>query len=545
MSGRETDPSSIREDGVREDRGITRAQLLRRAAATGAFLAGADLLAACGGASSGSATSSTTAQGTPKRGGHFRVGMIGNGTAETLNPTVAVVAIDAARAYNLFDGLVWCDQSNVIQPRLAVEWMPNSDATVWTIKLRQGVTWHDGKTFTADDVIYSLRAMGSPTNFGNPSVVNIKLRDLKKINPYELQVPLLSPDARLLDLFAYFNQVMIQDGEKTFSHPVGTGPFMYQSFTAGRQSIFTRNPNYWMTGKPYVDSLEIISITDDSARLNALQSGQVDAMDSLAFPDAKANLSGGSTINVLNASTPTFYTFYMNCAAPPFNDVRVRQAMMAAVNRQALINDALDGFGTLGNDIGGKGLPFFDSGLPQKTQDIEKAKSLLKAAGHTTLQVTLSTSPLFVGFVESATVLAQQVSAAGFQVQLKTIQPSQYLTPPPGGVYLKLPFGQDKWPVPSLRSYYTQALTPNAPYAETHFADPTFQKLLSQAIGTIDPTKAQDYWNQVQTIQYNEGGNLIFAQPNNIDATSKKVAGLKPGGPFELGGFSFWDVYFV
>ncbi len=542
MTGREDESHPMS-----EERAITRAQLLKRAAATGALVAGAELLAACGGSSSSASSSaqSSGAQGTPKKGGHFRLGMVGNGTAETLNPAIGVVAIDAARAFNLFDGLVWCDQKNRIQPRLAVEWAPNKDATLWTIKLRKGVTWHNGKTFTADDVIYSLRAMGSPTNFGHPSVVNINLKGLKKVNSHELQVPLLSPDARLLDLFAYFNQMMVQDGEKHFSHPVGTGPFMYQSFTPGRQSVFVRNPNYWQTGKPYVDSLEIISINDDSARLNALQSGQIDAMDSLAFPDAKANLSGGSTINVLNASTPTFYTFYMNCAAPPFNDVRVRQAMMLAVDRQAMINDALDGFGTLGNDIAGKGLPFFDSSLPQKTQDTEKAKSLLKAAGHTTLPVTLTTSPLFVGFVESATVLAQQVSGAGFQVKVKQIQPSQYLTPPPGGVYLKLPFGQDKWPVPSLRSYYTQALTPNAPYAETHYSNPSFQTLLSQAIGALDTTKAQDYWNQVQRIQYNEGGNLIFAQPNNIDATSKKIAGLMPGGPFELGGFSFWDVYFT
>jgi peptide/nickel transport system substrate-binding protein len=527
------------------DRGITRAQLLKRAALGGAVLAGADLLAACGASSSTGGTSSAS-QGAPKRGGHLRVGMTGNGTAETVNPTIGVVAIDAARALNLFEGLVWTDQHNQLKPLLAVDWSPNKDGTLWTIKLRRGVTWHNGKTFTADDVIYSLRAMGSPANFGNPSVTTVNLKDLKKVNDYEVKVPMLSPNGRLLDLFAYFNQVMIQDGEKKFSPPIGTGPFKFESFTPGRQSVFTRNANYWQTGKPYVDSLEIISIDEASARLNALKSGQIDMMDSVAFPDAKAELAAPSgSINIYNAKTPTFYTFYMDQATAPFNDVRVRQAMMYAVDRQALINDALDGFGSLGNDLPGKGLPLFDSSLPQKQQDIEKAKSLLKQAGHTTVNVTLTTSPIFEGFPESATLLQQQVKSAGFNVALKQVQPSQYLTPPPGGVYLKLPFGQDKWPIPTLQSFYTQALVANAPYAESHESNPTFEKTLRQAIAAIDPGEQQKLWNQVQEYQYTQGGNVIWSQPNNIDAGAKNVAGLIPGGIYELGNFQFKDVWFT
>jgi peptide/nickel transport system substrate-binding protein len=525
-----------------DDRGITRRGLLRGAAIGGALIAGGDLLAACSGASTTPA--STTAHGAPKRGGHLSVGMIGNGTAETVNPTIGLVAIDAARALNLFEGLVWTDQNNKLQPLLAVNWAPNTNATVWTIQLRRGVTWHNGKPFTADDVIYSLRAMGSPANFGNPSVTNIRLQDLKKVNDYELQVPLIKPNSRLLDLFAYFNQVMIQAGEKKFSPPIGTGPFKFESFTPGRQSMFTRNPDYWQSPKPYVDSLEIIAINDDGARLNALKAGQVNVIASVAFPDAKAELaSPSSSINIYNAKTPTFYTFYMNQAKPPFNDVRVRQAMMYAVDRPALITDALDGFGSLGNDIAGRGVPLFDASLPQKHQDIAKAKSLLKAAGHGTVNVTLATSPIFTGFVESATLLAQQVAPAGFNVHLKQVQPSQYLTPPPGGVYLTLEFGQDKWPIPTLESYYTQALVPGAPYAESHESNPMFAKLLQEAMAAVTPAQQQRLWDQVQEYQWAQGGNIIWSQPNNIDAGAKNVAGLTPGGIYELGNFQFKDVW--
>jgi peptide/nickel transport system substrate-binding protein len=225
--------------------------------------------------------------------------------------------------------------------------------------------------------------------------------------------------------------------------------------------------------------------------------------------------------------------------------VKVRQAMMAAVDRQALIDGALSGFGTLGKDIAGKGLPFFADGLPNKKQDIAKAKKLLAAAGKPSVNVTLTTSPVFPGFVESATLLAQQVKEAGFNVKIKQVQPAQYLVPPPGGLYLTMQMGQDKWPMTSLQSYYTQALVKGAIYAETHWIDPAADALLQKAIAATNPAKQTALWKQVQKIQYDRGGNLIFAQPDNLDALSKKVAGMKPGGPFELGGFSFWDAYFA
>lgn len=532
--------------------GLTRGDLLKRAGAGGLVIAGGGLLAACGGGGSGSGTggatgaSSTASEGQPKPGGELRVGMVGNGTAETLNPTIGVVAIDAARTFNLYEGLVWTDTNNNLQPLLAEEWEPNKDATVWNVKLRKGVTFHDGKPFGADDVIFSIRAMGSPANFANPSVTNINLRDMKKVNEHEVEIPLYSPNGRLLDLFAYFNQVMYQDGEKNFDKPIGTGPFKFKSFTPGRESVFVRFEDYWDAPKPYADALRIVSIDEDAARLNALKAGEIDLMTQLTFPDAKAELAAGSSspIQVYQGKSPTFYTNYMDQSKPPFNDVRVRQAMMNAINRQELVDVALDGFGTVGNDIAGAGMELFDESLPPKEQDIEKAKSLLKEAGHTTIDVTLTTSPIFAGFVESATLLQQQVKDAGFNIKLKEVQPSQYLVPPPGGVYLTLQFGQDKWPIPTLMSYYTQALVKGAPYNETHEENPRFQKLLNSAIAAVEPEEQEARWKEVQEYQYNEGGNLIWAQPENVDAGAKNVAGIEPGGVFELGNFQFKNAWF-
>ena len=526
--------------------GLTRAELLRRAAVLGVGLGAADLLAACGGSSSStSATSGGASSSATPKAGALRVGMESGGNTETFNPALGVVPIDAARAFNTFDGLIWVGPDNKPQPRLALEWNSNADATQWQIKLRPGVTWHDGKPFTADDVIYTLRGWGSPANYAHSSSIGMNLKDLKKVSDTELMVPLLIPNARLMDQFGYFNQMMVQDGStpKSFSKPIGTGPFKVQSFTPGQRSMSIKNENYWMSGKPYADSLEIISIADPSARLNALKAGQIDIMNGMSFQDAKAEAST-PTITILNSPTPTFYTTYMNTQQAPFNDVRVRQAMMWAVNRQELVDSALVGFGTVGNDMAGKGLPLFNTTLPQKEQDIEKAKSLLKAAGHDTINVSLHTSPIFAGFVESATLMAQQVAPAGIKISIKQEQPATYLVPAPAGVWLKELFAQDKWPATSLQSYYTQALVSQSPYPETHWTDPSFDALLADAIAETDEAKAQDKWNAVQEIQYTKGGNIIWAQPNNVDATSSKVVGITPGGPFEIGGFAFWDAGF-
>jgi peptide/nickel transport system substrate-binding protein len=523
--------------------GITRADFLKRAGAAGTLVAMGDLLAACGGGGKAAPTG-TTPSGPPRRGGHLRAVLPSGGTAETLDPGKGAIIVDGARQTNLFDGLVFVDQQNKLRPRLATEWAPSRDAMLWRVKLRQGVTWHDGKPFTADDVLYTMRLWTNPANFAHATTLAIDMKGLKKVNDHEIAIPLLSPNASLMDLFVYFNNMIVQDGAKDFHAPVGTGAFKFQSFTPGQRSVFVRNPDYWQPGKPHLDSLEIISIEDDGARINAVRGGQADVMSSLPYADARQAIrTNDKTIKVLDGKTPSWVTFYMDCSKPPFNDVRVRQAMKWAVDRQGLIDGAYSGFGTLGNDIPGKGLKFFADDLPQREQDIDKAKSLLKAAGHDVLPVVLTTAPGSAGQVQAATLLASQVAPAGFKVKLKQLETGKYFNPPPSGVYLTMSFAQDLWPTTSLQTTYKQLLLPGAPFPETHYRDPKFTKIVQQAIGTLDETKAADLWHQAQEMLYDEGGFLIHAQADFIDATAPNVGGLTPGGPIDMGGFPFEDAY--
>lgn len=501
------------------------------------------LLAACGGTgatSSTTTTAATTAAGTIRRGGTLRLGYVGGGTAETLNPNLGVTPIDQSRIQQLYDPLTILNPDFSTSPGLALEWTPNKAATEWEVKLRPDVTFHNGKPFTARDVIYSIGLMEKSTSAALPFVSEIDVHGMKAVNSTTLRIPLKSPDASLDTNFLYYNTWIVQDGEKNFMHPVGTGPFKFESFTPGQQSVFVKNPNYWMTGQPYVDALKIVSISDDTARLNALLSGQIDAMAQLPYAEAKAHQATGDIV-VLVAPAPQALVFYVDVTRPPFNDVRTRTAMKLIPNRPELVSDAISGFGTVGNDLVGKGLPFYDSSLPQRTQDIEQAKSLLKAAGHQNLHVLLKTSQIIPGFVESATLYAQQATAAGVTVSLQQVPPDSYFNP--SLQYLKLLFGESQWPVFDLKFWYLQALASNAPYNETHWRVPSFDALLSKAIGELDQAKAQSYWNQIQQIQYHQGGYLVWTNADYVDGLSKRVKGLKPAGTGILGNHTFRDVW--
>jgi peptide/nickel transport system substrate-binding protein len=509
--------------------------------ATGAILGMSPLIAAaCGGGSSSTSPGTGAPAGKPVPGGSLRAGFVGGGTAETLNPLVGITPIDQGRIQNLYDPLVIVNPDLSTAPGLALEWNASSDAMSYEVKLRPDVTFHNGKTFGADDLIYSIREMAKPTSFAVPFVSGINLRDLKKIDETTVMIPLKAPDADLAANFTYYNTWIIQDGEKDFKNPVGTGPFMASSFTAGQQSVFKKNPNYWVSGKPYVDELTIVSIDDPNARLNALLSGEIDAMAQLPTAQAKAHQATGD-ITVLSGKSPQPMMFYMDTTKPPFDDNNVRMAMKLIADRQALIDGALNGFGSPGNDIVGKGLKYYNEGLPQREQDIEKAKSLLQSAGQPNLQVLLQTSQIFPGFVESATLLAEQAKAAGVTIKLKQEPANAYYNP--SLLYLKMPFAETQWAITSMKFFYLQALAADAPYNETHWDNTQFNDLLFQAIGETDETKAQDLWNQVQEIQYNEGGYLNWTNADWVDGLSNKVKGLAPSGAGALGNMGFMNAW--
>jgi peptide/nickel transport system substrate-binding protein len=201
----------------------------------------------------------------------------------------------------------------------------------------------------------------------------------------------------------------------------------------------------------------------------------------------------------------------------------------------------LSGHGTVGNDIYAIYDPGYAKQLPRRVQNIQRAKELLSAAGYPNgLEVELVTAPIQAGAVEAAQVFAQQAHAAGIKVKIRRVDTTTFF----GDDYLKWDFAQDFWYSRNFLPQADNGSLPTSPYNETHWGNPQFRDLVEQAKSTIDPTKRNELITEAQTIEYNEGGYIIWGHPNQADAYQRYVGGLIPNRTgLPLSGFEFRRVW--
>jgi peptide/nickel transport system substrate-binding protein len=520
------------------DNAITRRRLLKVGTVGALGVAGADLLAACG--SSSTAASSSVTTGKPVHGGTLTAAFLSGGQAETISPALAYAPADIARVQNLHDSLFRIGPNGYGgQPALAEKAERNADATVWTFHLRDGVTWHNGKPFNADDVVYTIKSWLGKRSFLQPlASVILNSSGVRKRDRLTVEVKLTRGVAEFPTLTALYNAYVIQDGA-SLTDPVGTGPFVYQSFTPGQRSVFTKNPHYWLAGEPYVDTLVIdSSYTDDNARVNAVVSGSADVVTSMPYTLAKVDGAGGS-LRIGNAPSSSFQNIVCRVDQAPFTDVRVIQALKMLIDRPAIIQSAFDGYGSISNDCPQKGNPYFASDIAPWPHDVEQAKSLLKAAGQENQTLTLQTSQGVIdGMYGGATLFAEQAAQGGVKIKLQSIPGSTFFTP--AGNYLNRKFTQDFWFLyPSLTSLYLDKLFSRAPVNETHFGNPAYDALLFDAVGDTNPATAADKWHAVQEQIHNLDGDIIYANMNYVDGYANRVKGLKTTSAGVADNFNF------
>jgi peptide/nickel transport system substrate-binding protein len=531
---------------------LGRRQFLGGVAAAGAVAGAGGLLAACGGSSGGGSaaspsSSSAASTGTPKRGGSMSVGMTGGSSStDTLDPHGGLTYLDTARAHSMYNPLYQLDHNAqpdfVLAEDHGIE-ANNGDTSDWIIKLRPGVTFHDGKPLTADDVIYTFKRIINGKSAGANSLGPMDLNNLTADSKTSVRVKFHQPYGSFVDQLAYWYYLYIipegLDPSKKSTKPNGTGPFKYVSFTPGQQSVMVRNDNYFHTGKPYLDKLTIIDFSDSSSMQNALTTGQIDAAGGIEGPQVAA-LAGNPSVKTVVSKTGAITPFTMRVDTAPFNDVKVRQALRLLVDRQQLIDSALNGFATVGADV----FSPYDPNYPGFTRqaDIPQAKALLKKAGKSDLQVTLTTSPVATGTVAMATVLAEQAKAAGVTIKVNNVPPGTFFGPQ----YLKWPFSQDFWNFSPYLAQCAQSMQPTAPFNETHTDNPTLNSLYKSANKTADADKRKQYVVEMMNFDFNNGGYIIPAFISALDAYSTKLAGYAParvGQP--LDDFNFEDFYFA
>src|SRR5262245_32307519 len=426
---------------------VSRRQLLAGAAGLAAV---GGLAAACGSgsSSSGTSSSSTGAAGTPKRGGNFRLGVTGGGAKDIMDGQNIITKPDQARLMTAFETLLLFNENYQLTNNGLAESVTQDNPKQYTIRLRQGIEFQNGKTLTADDVIYSFQRIGTQKNglTGFAATATMDIAGMKKLDQYTVRLPLKTPDSTVPQTLGSYTFNMVPVGYKAYPAPqIGTGAYKLKSFTRGSQSVHERNPNYWRSGQPYFDTVTITDFSDATAQSNALLGGQIDAMTDVASSQVK--VLQAQNVGALVSKTGGWLPICMAIDMPPFDDARVRQAMRLIVDRPGMLEQVASGYGFIGNDLYAPFDPDYNHALPQRHQDIEQAKSLLKAAGKANLSVDLHTTNGAAGMVETATVFANQAQAAGVKINVIN-DPNFY-----GNQYLKLAFSIDFW---GTRAYLNQ-----------------------------------------------------------------------------------------
>jgi peptide/nickel transport system substrate-binding protein len=533
---RQVDPPQSGFSRVRVTPRPSRRDVLKLGMVAVAGMAGLTGMTACG------AVPGKPDQSKPQlRGGVYSHGATGGGLKDTLEPYFPVTNPDIARCMQLYEPLLRWSPQYEIEPSVAESITPNADNTQWTVRLRDGVEFHHGKTLTAEDVMFSLGKVTDPKKPGSGGTELAKFLELnnsKIVDPKTILLQLNSPYAVLDQLLAEYT-VGILPTDFDVSKPVGTGPFAYDRFVPGQLSSFVRHDNYW-DGPPFVDQLIIYDFADDAAKVNALLAGQVQSVDNL--PNYLAGTIEQQGASPLISDSGAWVPFTMRVDAAPFSDVRVRQALRLIVDRQQMIDQALNGFGVLGNDLYSPFDPAYAKELPQRMQDIDQAKSLLKQAGQENLDVELVTSSAVgAGAVESANLFVEQAKKAGVNVRLNKADASVFY----GDRYLSWNFAQDFW---NTRNYIPQVAVcavKGGVYNETHFDDPTFNALIEQAKKEPDETKRNQLLHDAQKIEYDTGGFIIWGFKRQLDAYSNLVQGLAPHRYLPCSNFGFKRASFV
>jgi len=502
-------------------KGYSRRQVLKIMMTTGVTMAAASNILISG---------KSAMAATPNKGGSVRMSSNLHGPDDQLDPILFTSTIDYTRGRATYNSLTQLANDLTPMPDLAEEFNPNSDATEWTFKLREGVTWHDGKPFTADDVVWSMNR-----HLGEDSVSVIKdvltsISEWKKTGPHEVKAILNTPNADLPVVLGIFQTKIVQADTQEFKG-IGTGPFKLESFEPGVKSVHVRNENYFRDG-PNLDSCEIFAITDPVARVNALISGDVQLATQI---DPKAIRQVEAADNVRLSSIPAALYMGICClknTAPGESDDFVK-GMQYIQDRERIVKRILKGHGTLGNDqpimqAHGKD---WCSELPQREFDPDKAKHHFEKSGVSSAE--LFVAPVVSG-MEDAMLLAQaNCQKIGFDLQLKRVPTDGYW----GAVWMREPLNVVSWNMrPTANSQLAIQFAPGATWNDTYWNNDRMGELLNLSLKELDPDKRHEMYCEMQTLVHNESGIVIPAHVNILDGINEKVQGMPTVPLGQLGG---------
>ena len=410
-------------------------------------------------------------------------------------------------------------------PDLAVSWSASDDASVWTFKLREGVKFHDGSDFDSGDVVDLLKRIKDPELDAPVASVLAIMDSVEAIDPLTVKITLSAPHADFSLLLMDYRIRMTPEGsgDTIGKTGIGTGPFILKTLDPEGTTILKANPDYW-EGAPGIETVEIISIPDSQARVQALLGGQIDMLRHISGQE-KALFENNPKFKLQSVATGDWRTIAFRTDTWPFTDARVRKALRIATDRQAMIDLVLGpGGGVVACDnpvwSGDQYRAPFDC-----PQQIDEAKRLLAEAGYPDgIEIDVVTSDLRALWIDMVQVYQQQVAKAGITVNLVKAPADGYWNE----VWMKLPAVTSSWGQRPADQIFNEAYRGGASWNETFWNQPEFDEMLDQARHELDFEKRKLLYHDLQRALYEEGGSFIPFHMNQVVVTSARVSGLDP-----------------
>ena len=447
---------------------------------------------------------------------------------------------DAVRAWGCYSGLARVNRQMEPEPMLAEEWDAKPGAAEWSFKLREGVEFHNGKSFEAEDVVDSISRHVAPDSESPAKPLWEDLDEIKADGKHRVTVKLKSGNALLPMTFAAdYHSTIHPAGHEDFSKPVGTGPYKVQSFEPGQRTVFERFENYWREDVCHLDEVEILVIPDATSRVNALLSGDLHVIESV---DTKivGRLASTPGIDVISTPSASFRIFCMMCDRAPTDNLDVRLALKYACNRQQMVDVVFKGHATIGNDTPvAPTMAEFCSDVPQRPYDPEKAAFHWKKAGMEGQTLELHTAETAgVGSIDMATLLSESARAANMDLKVIRRPEDGYWSE----TWMKFPVNASGWNArPTADLILSIAHKSDAPWNETAWQNADFDKLLLEGRVELDPARRREIYCELQRLLNEEGGALIPLFPNFLDAKSATVQGWEPHPAFALLAGEFFE----
>jgi peptide/nickel transport system substrate-binding protein len=492
--------------------GMRRREFMERAAALGVSTALA-----------GSLAGKAFAQA-PSKGGHLKLGIDAASATDSLDPATYFANYMQVVGYQWGNPLVELDVENQPIPELAESWEPNEEATEWRFMLRKGVQFSNGKELTAEDVVYSINHhRGENSKSGAQGYLQV-IKDLKANGTHEVVVVLDSPTADVPYILSDYHLLIAPDGTD-FTNPVGTGPFIIESFEPGVRTLSKRNPNYWKEGRGHADSVETLAINDLTARTSALQTGAVHWANRLD-PKTVDLLKRVPNMQVFDVPSAGHYVFPMRTDTPPFDNLDLRLAIKYGIDREDMVSKILRGYGKIGNDHPVPEFdPFYAADLPQRTYDPDKAKFHFEKSG-VDGPITLHTSEAgFTGAVDAAALYAQHLAKAGITLTVQREPADGYWS----NVWMNKPFCASYWGGrPTADLMLSVAYQSDAAWNDSFWKREDFDKLLEQARAELDTDRRKQMYHDLQMMVHEDGGVVIPMFNNFLFGGAANVEGFVP-----------------